>query len=167
VNEELVIGRVRKPHGVHGELKVESLSGTTDHILNLTELVLVRGKERVTIGVASSRPAGAFVLIRPEGITSPEEAKRFRGWDLVAPRKDASELEDGEYYYADLVGLAVVVDGEQRGTVVNVLDGGPWPFLDVRVEDGTARVVPFQSHFTGAIDLEAGTIEVLDPEVLE
>ncbi len=167
MNDELVIGRVRKPHGVHGELKVESLSGEYSHFKRLIALTLVRGDERCSIAIRRVRIAHGVALVSLQGVDSPEEAKRWSGWDVVASRANAAPLGQGEYYYADLVGLSVIVKGSPMGVVANVLDGGPWPLLEVSIEDGTTRIVPFTDHFVGELDLRASTLELLDPEVLE
>ena len=162
-----MIGRVRKPHGVHGELKVESLSGELDHFKRLTVLILQQGDRRVEVSIERLRTASGLALIKLVGVDTPEVAKQWRGWDVVVSRELAAPLGEGEFYYADLVGLSVQIAGKSVATILNVLDGGPWPFLEVETHQGEKRIVPFEEHFVGAIDLEGASLELLDAEVLE
>lgn len=167
MTDELVIGRVRKPHGIHGELKIESLSGDLDHFHNLSTLILQRGQQREEHQIEGVRFASGLVLVRLKGVSTPEAAKRWRGWEVVASRDHAAPLADGEVYYADLVGLTAFSGDDNVGVVSSVLEGGPWPFLEVRLATGETRVVPFQEHFVGPVDLESGRIEILDSELLD
>jgi len=167
MRHELVIGRVRTAHGVRGELKVESYSGETDHFLKLARLALVRGDERREFVVESIRPAHRTVLAKLQGVDSPEAAKKWRGWEIVVPRQDASTLGDDEYYLADLVGLRVVFDERDRGVVSAVLEGAKTVLLEVALDEDARRLVPFQAEFVTSVDFESGTLTLSTDEVLE
>lgn len=166
MRQELVIGRVRTAHGVRGELKVESLSGETDHFLGLESLTLVRGENRRTVTVESVRAAHRGLLIKLEGVDSPEVAKKWRGWEIAVPRESASPLGDDEYYLADLVGMRVVFEGTERGSIAAILEGGKTALLEVVLPDGERRIVPFQSEFVTDVDLESETLTLATDEVL-
>ena len=97
MDDELIIGRVRTAHGVRGELKVESMSGETDHFRSLSTVTLVRGDRRHELAVEGVRVAHRTVLLKLEGVDSPEDAKRWRGWEIVAPRRHAAPIREGEY----------------------------------------------------------------------
>lgn len=167
MKDELVIGRIRTAHGVRGELKVDPLSGETDHFKTLGQVTLVRGSERRVVTVESVRIAHRTVLLKLQGMDTPEVAKRWRGWSLVVDRRDAAPLDDEEYYFADLIGLNVVVEGQTRGRVADIWEGGPAVLLGIDVNEGGQRLVPFQPELIGQIDLVGGTLEVLNPEVLD
>ena len=166
MNDELVIGRVRTAHGVRGELKVESISGETEHFRSLSTITLVRGERRHELTVEEVRIAHRTVLVKLEGVDSPEEAKRWRGWEIVVPRERAAPLRTGEYYFADLIGLRVEYGGTERGIVREVLEGGRTVLLAIELPDGGQRLVPFQREFVGAVDLETGALELLTDEAL-
>jgi 16S rRNA processing protein RimM len=168
MKNELVIGRVRTAHGVRGELKVETLSGETDHFRDLDEVTLVRGAERREMRVEWMRVAHRAVLLKLERVDSPEEAKRWRGWELVAERARAAALGEGEYYYADLIGLRVLVESSERGVVKNVWEGGETVLLGIVPTGGAEeRLVPFQAEFVTSVDLDRGSLELSTDEVLE
>lgn len=166
-----MIGRVRTTHGVRGELKVESLSGETKHFTGLSRVRLIRrdGRgpvERETREVESVRLAHRLVLLKLTGVDSPEAAKRWRGWEIAVDRADAAPLAQGEYYYADLVGLTVFVDGEERGRVTDLWEGGPTVMLGITRSDGEERLVPFQAEFVASVDLEEGSLVLETDEVI-
>ena len=167
-----MIGRVRTAHGVRGELKVESLSGETDHFRGLREVTLVRfgnegeGSRRHTFPVEAIRLSHRMVLLKLAGIDSPETAKRWRDWEIVVSRADAAPLEHDEYYYGDLIGLAVYVGTDKRGRVSELWEGGPTVLLEITLSDGSKRLVPFQAEFVSSVDLAGGRLVLEDDEVL-
>ena len=166
MRSELAVGFVRTSFGVRGEVKVESYSGECEHILRLKRMKLAVGRSTETLVVESVRTTGRLAVVKFVGIDTKEEAARLRGAEILTGRDEAATLGPGEFYYADLVGMRTCVGAEERGTVVGVLDSAGQVMLDVSTQAGR-RVVPFQAHFVGAVDLEEGTIEVLVAEILE
>jgi len=72
-------------------------------------------------------------------------------------------LEEGEYYYADLIGLpAVDREGNAIGQVIEVENYGAGDLLEIEREDGTRSLIPFKP---GIADLEGSKI-VLNPDFL-
>ncbi len=115
----VTIGRIGRPFGVKGEVKVRSLSdvpGRFDH-LNAVSLLEATGRvsERVVTGV---RRAGADYIMRFSGITTPEEAGALRGSLIQVSRRIPPDSSAGVFYECDLVGLTVMDQrGEELGTV--------------------------------------------------
>lgn len=168
----LALGRLGKPHGVDGRLRLVPFSGETEHLLRLTEATL-RGDgrelsvriESVTPHGGSSRGGGALVKIA--GYDSPERAATLSGMELWAPRDMAAPLDDGQYYYADLVGCSLVADGAELASVVAVCDAGGGDLLEVRKPDGSSAYVPFRKEFVGEVDVAAKRVELVAPWILE
>ena len=172
MRNQLAIGRIRTAHGIRGELKVESLSGETEHFRGLREVTLVRsatdGQDSVrhTFPVEGVRMGHRVVLLKLAGIDSPETAKQWRDWEIVANRDDAAPLESGEYYYADLIGLAVYCGADERGRVTELWEGGRTVLLEITLADGTKRLVPFQEEFVSEVDLDSGRLVLGSDEVI-
>ena len=163
----LAIGRVRTSFGRDGAVKIESYSGETDHFLSLSEITLVKGARERVCAVEEVRVVGHTVVARLEGIATPESARELRGWDVVVPRKDAARLAHGEYYTADLHGLEVRVAGRRVGTVEAVWDAGGRTLLEVVMNGGESRLVPFEDAFVGSVDPAKGRMELTSDMVLE
>jgi len=167
VKDELIIGRVRGAFGTAGEIKVESLSGETAHFTALRVVDLRRASGPESFRVESVRTTHRAVLIKLEGVDTPEDASRLRGAEIVVGRKKAARLEPGEYYYGDLAGLGVTLDGQTVGRVVAVLESGAHSLLEVTLSAGGNALIPFVDQFFGEVNLAAGQIELRDGAVLE
>jgi len=170
--DTLAIGRLGAPKGVRGDLKVHSYSGESAHFRKLIEADL-RGTDPATgaprvfkLKVERIEGNGPSLTIAFAGYPSPETARALTGLDIVVPRSEAAPLKPNEWYVVDLVGLSLVVAGEKVAVVRSILDGGADPWLESEVPGGRVALVPFRKEFVGEVDIEAGTIELLAPELL-
>ncbi len=124
----LLIGRVGKPHGLRGEVKV---APETDEPQRFADLATVF----VGASVQQARPCavesvrfqqgrrGVTVVLKLEGIETPEEAATLRQRLVFAHEADLPPLDDDEFFLHDLVGASVVTEGgEPVGTVTDVLE---------------------------------------------
>lgn len=170
--DSLVTGLVRKPHGLKGYLKAVSLSGEYEHFLRLPEFKLrpagrsprssaaERAAEEKTFAVEDCRLTGDGLLVKLAGINSPEEAGLWRGAEIIAPREAAAPLAQGQYYFADLVGCALVSGGRELAKVRSVLESGAHETLEVTGKDGATWLIPFVEAHVGEVNIGARTIEL-------
>jgi 16S rRNA processing protein RimM len=164
----VVIGRVRKPHGVRGAVKVESYSGEATHFRTLTAVELVRDNHVRPMEITSVAVHNGVPVIQFAGIDTPEAARVFSGWEIRVERDKAAKLGDNEYYVADLVGATVLVNGERAGRVRAVVDGAQAPLLEVELSAGGVPVlVPFMERFVGDVNIDAGQIEISERWILD
>ncbi|HOZ72950.1 MAG TPA: ribosome maturation factor RimM [Spirochaetales bacterium] len=163
----LALGRVGKPHGVDGRLRLVSYSGETDHLMRLTEATLRGDGRELFVRIESVTAHGNGVLMKVVGYDSPERAVALSGMELWAPRDMAAPLDDDQYYYADLVGCALVAGGTELASVVAVCDSGGGDLLEVAKPDGSSAYVPFRKEFVGEVDVHARRIELVAPWILE
>ena len=162
--EFLAIGSVRTSHGVKGLLKVRSFSGETDHFFDLKEVTLKdkRGRER-NFAVERVAQNGKELLMKLRGIDTPELGKTFSGWEIWVPREKAAPCEEGEFYYADLVGCRLYHGDKTLGTVKALTEGGGGTLLEIkRAEGGDNFFVPFRKEFIGQVDVTEKTVELLE-----
>jgi 16S rRNA processing protein RimM len=163
MNDDLLVtGVVRGSHGVDGSLKIASLSGEFDHFRSLKEVTLRRGDERRVLKVESVRIIAKAVLVRMSGIGTPEEARKYTNWEVLVPRSEAATLSQGEYYVCDLIGCRITHRGEPVGEVVGHLETGTGDLLEVGMQDGVKRFVPFRNEFFGEVDIARKEIPVND-----
>jgi 16S rRNA processing protein RimM len=165
--DELALGRLGAPHGIDGRIKLVSFSGETDHLLSLTEATLKGGGRTLRVSIESVVPNGAGVLLAIAGYDSPETVRSLSGMELWAPRDKAAPLEDDQYYYADLVGCALVSGDRIVATVIAVCDSGGGDLLEAQKPDGVSSYVPFRKEFVGRVDIAARRIELVAPWILE
>ena len=120
----LVVGRVNRPHGVKGEVRVEPHTDDLGRFKKLKTVHIGDPSAKPTV-VTSARPHQKLILLTFEGIDDRDAADLLRGQWLYIPTSDAVPLDDGEYFLYQLVGLAVVDEnGNDLGQLVEVMETG-------------------------------------------
>lgn len=164
--EMLAAGVVTAPHGLKGELTIRSFSGRIDHIAALAEVLLRRGGEERRVRLLSLRPKPPNAVMKLDGVDSPEQAKRYVGFEILVPRQAEVPLAEGEYYMADLCRCGLFFGDERIGDVRSVMEAGASPLLEVRDLRGKTLLVPFVERFIGEVDVREGKIQLLDDEIV-
>ncbi|MCL2557483.1 MAG: ribosome maturation factor RimM [Treponema sp.] len=168
MTEQFVAGVVGAPFGVKGFVKVKPLSGESAHLLRLKSVTLRQGGATRTLAVAESAEAAPAVIMRFAGFDSPEAARALTGAEIIVSREDAAPLGPGEFYVEDLKGVEVFsAEGEALGKIVAVIEGGGGDLAELRLADGSSRLVPFRDEFFAEVDAEKGRATLLCPWVLE
>lgn len=156
----VVVGRIARPHGIRGELRLVPDTDFPERLSHLDEAILLKDGRPTAVRVASVRPHGNGMLIKLVGIDSKTSAMQWRGADLAVPRGRAAALPQGRHYVFDIVGLRVVTeDGQEVGTVQEILRTGS---NDVYVVRGSGRehLIPAISSVVIAIDPAAGCMVI-------
>lgn len=156
----VVVGRVARPHGLHGELRLVPDTDFPERLTDLDEAVLLKDGRPTPVRVASVRVHGSRMLIKLTGIDSMTAAERWRGAALAVPRVRAAVLPQGRHYIFEVVGLRVVTeDGRDVGTVREILRTGS---NDVYVVRGAGRehLIPAISSVVLVIDPAAGRMVI-------
>ncbi|MCL2602506.1 MAG: ribosome maturation factor RimM [Treponema sp.] len=149
-------------------MKIRPSSGEIDHFFRLETVTLRQGGVEVPRKVAETVPHGNALLMRFDGVTSPEAAKLLTGAEIVVDREFAAPLRDGEHYIEDMKGLAVVsAEGQTLGHIADVLEGGGGQLAEVTLSSGETRLAPYRKEFFGELNLAEGTIVLLAPWVLD
>lgn len=151
----LVAGRVARAHGLDGSVHVSRPVGS---LLALGVVVRVAGEEREIVRFAGT---AARPIIRLAGCENREAAEALRGAELFAPRAQAPELAEDEWWAEDLVGCAVH-DGPLAVGVVGELRGLPSCELLVveRGGGGGELLVPLVRDAVRAVDVAARSIDI-------
>jgi len=145
----IALAAVAGAHGIGGELRLKLFSDSVEN-LSRQNKVYVGGVERRLLTV---REGGKAVLARIEGVEDRSTAESLRGSLVEVDRSTLPPLEQGEYYYADLIGLPVSGrDGKPLGAVVSVENYGAGDLLEIEGEDGKRSLVPFSDGVAGLGD---------------
>lgn len=166
-SEFVTVGKVRRPHGVRGEVVVEVLSDVGNRFRQGAELDLVRNdrvRERVRVTAARRRKDEAIVLF--EGFESRDQAEALRGAWLEVGREEVPSAPPGSYYFFELVGCTCVDStlGE-LGVVEDLLEDGGGLVLEIKKGTETL-LVPFVSAYLKRMDPEGRQIDLDVPEGL-
>ena len=176
--DEVVVGRLGRPHGVRGELTVELRTDEPERRFADGARLLLRSGPGSSprpgsgpgdaLTVAGTRWHQDRLLVTFEELADRTAAEAARGLHLavtVAP--DEAPEDPEEYYDHQLVGLTVATtDGRPVGTVAEVLHSGAQDLLVVRREGREDALVPFVAALVPEVDLAAGRLLVADPPAL-
>jgi 16S rRNA processing protein RimM len=174
--DEVVVGRVGRPHGVRGEVSVELRTDEPDRRFAVGNALLVRrpgagpAPAYDILSVVAARWHQDRLLVRFEELDDRTAAEGARGLVLATTVTPEERPEDPEEFYDhQLVGLAVVTtDGREVGTVAEVLHSGAQDLLVVDRDGRDAAMVPFVSALVPDVDLDGGRLVVADrPGLLE
>ncbi len=161
----LMMGRITAPHGVQGWLKLHSYARPIEAVFDYRPWLLRhRGEER-ELAPVEWRAQGKGLALRLPGIDDRSGAEAMIGAEIWVPRDRLPRPRPGEYYWADLEGLAVeTTEGVALGRVSHLLETGANDVLVVQGE--RERLVPFvMGRHVMSVDLDAGRIVVdWDPE---
>ena len=155
------VGVVTKPKGVRGAVRVKSFTAAPGDITAYGPLH--DGPGGPTIPLEPGEMQGDMIVARVAGVADRDAAEALRGKRLYVPRAALPEAGEGEYYHADLVGLAVeLADGARFGTVKALHDFGAGGILEVARAGGDTVMLPFTRGAVPEIDIAGGRM-VIDP----
>lgn len=155
--KRIVIGRVGAPHGIHGEVKIQSLTDFIERFDDLKEVLV--GEE--LLHVISVRHDVKVIRMKFKEYAVREEAMKLTGKLLTVDRSQAAPLAEGEYYAFDIIGLCVYhIDGTELGVVENVLRTGSNDVYVARSKVGKEILIPALKSVVKDIDIPQGRMTV-------
>jgi len=165
VGRLILVGRIAGAHGLRGLVKLQSFTGEPAAIGRYGPLLDAAGGRRFEVTVQNLVKGG--VVARIAGIDDRNAAEKLRGIELYLPRDALPPAAEGEYYHADLLGLAVeLADGRPLGRVQAVENFGAGDLLTIerpgRAPGRNTVSLPFTDRVVPVVDLAAGRI-VVDP----
>lgn len=152
----VVLGRVSGVHGVKGWLKVYSYTRPIESILDYGQWFI--GGQHYEL--ADGQPHGPGLIAQLDGLADRDQAAALIGADISVARSELPPLAQGEVYWADLIGLAVVgIDDEPLGEVSGLMETGAHDVMVVRYQ-GREELIPYvRGPVIEAIDLDARQVK--------
>lgn len=162
----ICVARIGAAHGVRGAVKLWTF---TEDPLAVTRYGALSTKDGVRqFEVTHAREAKGFLVAMLKGVTSRSEAERLNGLELYIAREKLPETEAGEYYHADLIGLAAVTaDGEPLGRVVAIHNFGAGDILEIAPESSATLMLPFSNAVVPTVDIAGGRVVIELPDEIE
>lgn len=119
----LTVGYVTKPHGVRGQIKVEPLTDDVTRFKGMKHIFVEETGNYIKYDIISRSVAPTYVLLKLDGVDTVEAAEQFRGKYLWIPRSEGRKLDEGEYYWADIIGCDAVFsdNGKKLGVITSVM----------------------------------------------
>lgn len=160
-NNPVQMAVIGAAHGIKGELRVKTFTGDP---LALGDYGPLYSREGRAFEIAELRAQGNVLVVHFKGISDRNAAEALNGTQLFVDRSALpDDLEEGEFYHADLVGLSVKDDaGAVIGKVTAVQNYGGGDILAVTLAMGGDVLVPFTQAAVPDVSVAGGYI-VVDP----
>jgi len=163
----LPIGRIRKAHGIRGEVSVDYYADSPN-LLSGGVFLQLGEEETIFHKVVSARFHHGALLVRFADIVDRNAAELLRGYDLLIPEERLPEPDDGAIYLHEILGLAVIVEAEDGtrttlGILADITEPGGQELWTI-VKDGEEDILlPAAPEFVLGFDLEHGEVRVSPP----
>ncbi|SFZ75882.1 ribosome maturation factor RimM [Chitinimonas taiwanensis] len=160
VPDDLVpMGFVAGAFGIRGWVKVVADTEFAESLFDYPIWWLGRNGQWRAYKVVDSSVQPKNLNAQLEGVSDRDVAAALKGMTVAVPRSEMPPAAEGEYYWADLIGLEVVnLQGEKLGKVQKLLSTGANDVLVV--QDGeTERLIPFVGAIIAAVDQATGVIQ--------
>lgn len=155
----LVVGKLRRPHGVRGEILMAVITDFPERIQPGVTFYL--GEEYTPTVVATVRHHNKGLLLRFEGIDTREDVEVLRNRDVFVSVEDRPPLPEGEYYLHELIGMQVVTDkGEVLGELSEMIETGATNVYVIRREGKAELLIPATDEVILEVDVENKTMRV-------
>jgi len=162
--DKVVIGAVAAPHGVRGALRVHPLTDRPERFLDMKRLNLdLPGGETRSFPVRSILSVDRGILVELEGVEDRDQAERLRGARIWVAPEERFELEEGEYWIDDLIGMTLreADSGRALGILEEVFRTGANDCYLVRTPEGELRYLPAIRDVVRSVDPAAREIRVV------
>jgi 16S rRNA processing protein RimM len=162
----ILVGRVNRPHGLEGVLRIWPYAGNDASFLKAKTVILesLSGKTH-EYGVAFIKRHKNIFLLKLKGVDSPDVAEEYRGAEIYV-RKEELTHEEGEYFWDELLNLDVYLDtGKYLGILSQVIPAEGHDIYAVTQGDREI-LIPAVHEVVIEIDIKKGRIVVSAEEVL-
>lgn len=150
-------------HGVSGRVKVKPFTESPENITAYGELSDQVGK---TYALEITGSAKGQLICAIEGVNDRNVAEKMRGLELGVPSDRLPEPDADSYYIDDLVGLKVLQDGAEVGTIKGVQNFGAGDLVEIAFTKGKPQLFAFTHTTFPEVDLSAQTVHFSPPEII-
>ena len=160
MEDVLKVGVITTTHGVRGEVKVYPTTDA-DRFLDLEYVLLDTGREKRKLEIQNVKYFKNLVILKFKGIDNINDIEMYKQRELWVPREEAQELDEDEYYIADLIGMDVLLEnGEKFGVLRDVMETGANDVYIVDRVDGEEILLPAIHDCVLDVDVEKNTMTV-------
>ena len=164
------VGKIVNTQGLKGEMRVLSVTDFAEERFKKgNTLALFDKKDRfvMDVEIASHRKVKNFDIIKFKGMYNINDIEKFRDFTLKVREEDLTDLEDGEFYYHEIIGLEVYEDDVLLGRIKEILQPGANDVWVVKRKGKRDLLLPYIPPVVLGIDIEKGRVDVEIPEGLD
>ncbi|THF81288.1 ribosome maturation factor RimM [Cohnella fermenti] len=162
----LNVGKIVNTHGIRGEVKIWPQTDFPDVRFRGGSRLLACPPEGTAgtpfeVEVQSSREQSNVFVVKLKGYDNINQVEKYKGWELKVPGAERVELEEGEYYFRDIMGCEVVTEeGEKLGTIADILSPGANDVWVVKQAKGKELLLPVIDEVVLNVDVAAKVVKV-------
>lgn len=163
MSEKLVtVGRIVNSHGIRGELKVVPETDFPERFDKGNALIIVDSQNKQTpVTVQTSRLHKNMFILQFDQFSNINDVEKYKGSLLKIEAKEQQPLEEGEYYYHEIIGCKVVTEeGQELGLVSEVLTPGANDVWVVSLPKGKQLLLPVIDDVILEVDIANKTIRI-------
>jgi 16S rRNA processing protein RimM len=162
----ICVARIGAAHGVRGAVKLWTFTENPLSVKHYGPLTTKDGTRQFE--VTHVREARDHLVATIKGIATREDAERLNGIELYIAREKLPDTDEGEYYHADLIGLAAVnAANEPLGRVTAVHNFGAGDIIEIAPAQGPTMLLPFTNAVVPTVDLAGGRVVIELPQEIE
>jgi 16S rRNA processing protein RimM len=155
----VIMGRIVAPYGVLGWIKVLPDTESLDSLLSYKTWQVGKGEDWREVKLVSGKVHNDVLVVKLEGINDRDAAFTCKGQQVAIPRSGLPVLDDSEFYWSDLIGLAVKnQEGVDFGNITDVFETGANDVLVVKGE--FERLIPFTEQTVVEVNVDQQTMLV-------
>jgi len=149
IGKDVTLGKVGAVYGIKGWLKIHSFTDDQEAILDYFPWSLKLGNKIQSVDITDWRKHNNGLVVKVAGIDDRDVAQKLVGSEIFVSEDALSDLPEGEFYWRDLIGMAVVTDkGYDLGHVSDIMETGANDVLVVKanLKDGFGkkeRLIPY------------------------
>jgi 16S rRNA processing protein RimM len=165
-DSKICVAKIGAAHGVRGEVKLWPFTEDPLAVMQYGPLFTKDGARQFEVDRA--RAAKDHLVVALKGVNSRDDVEQLNGLELFIARDKLPAPEDGEYYHADLIGLAALDSaGETIGRVIAMHNFGAGDIVEIAPPQGATLLLPFTNAVVPTVDLIAGHIIVTPPQEID
>ena len=164
------VGKIVNTQGLQGEMRVLSVTDFAEERFKKGNILALFDKKDqfvMDVEIASHRKVKNFDIIKFKGMYHINDIERFRDFTLKVREEDLTDLEDGEFYYHEIIGLEVYENDVLLGTIKEILQPGANDVWVVKRKGKRDLLLPYIPPVVLRIDIEKGRVDVEIPEGLD
>ena len=155
----LVVGFLRRPHGVHGEIIMDLHTDFPERLKANRKLFI--GEKHKALTLEGARSHGDNVLVKFRGIDTPEDAGEYRNQWVYVKTSEVPALPEGQIYQHQLLGMTVVDESNKTlGTLTEIIETGANDVYVVKDDSANELLLPVIPSVILDIDPERRLIRV-------